>query len=411
MARAVLTRSYDNARTGANTEETELTPQVVGARGLRKLFSLAMSGDKRGAEAQPLVVPSVRLPDGKTHDVVYLCSMANTVWAFDANDGTMLWKDPVSLGIPIDGSADIDTWQVNDHWGILSTPVIDRESGSLYVVSWSSPDRSVANAVHSLHALDIGDGRARELELSLEGATFDAGHGLPTQRFRSAARKQRPALLLTATRSPNGATRKTLFIAFGSLKEDTQESRGWVIACNLSPLQISASWCSTARDHGAGIWQAGQGLAADEQGFVYAMTGNGTFDGVTDFAESVVKLQYSPPDLGKAAKLEIVDWFTPFTDAARTGRDPAIISEPKAPNVANATTVRATAQAMGGDWGDQDLGSAAPVLVAGERVVGCGKDGVLYVLDRHHFGKTSLADLSNPAENYKKLKSAPIFFT
>src|SRR5262249_30299504 len=111
----VLTRSYNNARTGANSSETTLTPAAVGSSGLRKLFSLTMTGDTRGAEAQPLIVTDITMPDGNQHDVVYLCSMANTIWAFDANNGAQLWPNPVSLGIPIKNTKKIDTWLINDH--------------------------------------------------------------------------------------------------------------------------------------------------------------------------------------------------------------------------------------------------------------------------------------------------------
>jgi len=142
----VLTRSYNNARTGAKSAETTLTPAAVGSSGLRKLFSLAIHDDTRGIEAQPLIVPDITMPDGNKHDVVYLCSMANTIWAYDANNGAPLWPHPVSLGIPIKNTKQIDVWLINDHWGILSTPVIDRDTETMYVVSYSSADGTQNNA-------------------------------------------------------------------------------------------------------------------------------------------------------------------------------------------------------------------------------------------------------------------------
>src|SRR5215472_5017079 len=114
----VLTRSYNNARTGANSAETALTPAAVGSAGVRKLFSMRMTDDARGAEAQPLIVPDITMPDGNKHDVAYLCSMANTIWAFDANDGTQLWQNPIALGMPIIDSDRIGSWQINGHWPI-----------------------------------------------------------------------------------------------------------------------------------------------------------------------------------------------------------------------------------------------------------------------------------------------------
>src|SRR5690242_12173197 len=120
---AVTTRSYDNARSGTTTDETALSPDAVGTRGIRRLFSLNIPGDRRGIEGQPLIVPGVTMADGSTHDVVYLADMANQVWAFDAGDGAMLWKQV--LGTPVNGSQSIDLYQINDHWGVLGTPVID----------------------------------------------------------------------------------------------------------------------------------------------------------------------------------------------------------------------------------------------------------------------------------------------
>src|SRR5580700_5681717 len=116
MSIAVLTRAYGNGRDGANTEETLLTAAAVGRRGIKRLFSLQLPGDRRGAEAQPLIVPAVRLPNGQTRDLVLIATMANRIFAFDANDGTPVWDR--LLGTPINGSGDIDAHLSNDHWGI-----------------------------------------------------------------------------------------------------------------------------------------------------------------------------------------------------------------------------------------------------------------------------------------------------
>jgi hypothetical protein len=396
MPVAVTTRAYDNTRSGANTQETVLTPDVVAAKGIVRRFSLQLQGDKRGAEAQPLVVPQVALADGTTRDVIYVATMANHVYAFDAADGKQVWQR--ALGTPVNGEQAIDHWGVNDHWGVLSTPVIDVSTSTLYVVAWVSPDGSVAKAQHVLHAVSIRDGQDAQRAVSLEGASYDPGHGLPVQEFRSAARKQRASLLLTAVGDV-----KTVFVGFGTVVETSQTARGWVIACQAEPLQIAAAWTSTAKGHGGGIWQAGAGLVADEQGFIYAMTGNGDFDGVTDFGESFVKLAYTPPERGAQGSLKLVDWWTPWTDQERTAGAPAVTSRAALP-----TNFRAHAAGMGADWGDQDLGSGGPVLVGSAgALVGAGKDGILYVLNPDAMGKTSPQDLANPAGkagNYAKCK-------
>jgi outer membrane protein assembly factor BamB len=403
MAYTVTTRAYDNLRSGANTQETVLTPDAVAARGMRRLLRLRLIGDARGTESQPLVVPGVRLEDGTQREVVYLATMANQVWAYDAADGTLVWVR--ALGRPVKGSRAIDAWLINDHWGILSTPVIDVERQALYAVGWTSPDQSPEHGRHMLFGLSLVDGRLLHPPLDLETATYDPGHGLPVQRFASATRKQRAALLLT-----HAGGRPTVFIGFGSLRETDETSRGWIVACDVEAWHVSAAWASTARGHGAGIWHAGAGLASDAQGAIYAMTGNGDFDGVTDFGESFVKLSYSPGADGTPAAFRLIDWWTPWTDAARAGRpgEPAIA---RAETVA-ATNLRAAAPAMGPEWEDMDLGSGGPVLVpSAGAVVGAGKDGVLYVLDSAAFGRTMPADLDHAAANYARLKSPPIFFT
>src|ERR1700721_1842034 len=96
----VITRSYDNGRTGANTSETALTPDKVMHQGLRKAFNLFVGRDDPRIEAQPLYVPGIMMQDGKKHDVIYICTMSNNVWAFDANTGAAIWPHPTSLGAP-----------------------------------------------------------------------------------------------------------------------------------------------------------------------------------------------------------------------------------------------------------------------------------------------------------------------
>ncbi len=397
MSISVLTRGYSNGRDGANTEESVLTAAAVRTRGIKRLFSLPLPGDARGAEAQPLIVPGVRLPDGRTRDLVVIATMANRIFAFDANDGTLVWER--ALGPPISGSTDIDIHLVNDHWGILSTPVIDGAAGAIYACVWTSPDGSAANARHWLHAVSIADGRALHPPLDLEGATYDPGHGQPQQKFASAERKQRASLLLAGG---------TVFIPFGSVRETNRDSRGWIIACDTGSWRISAAWAGAAKGFGAGIWQGGSGLVADRDGFIYCMTGNGTFDAVTDWAESFLKLGYTPPSGGRAGSIAVVDWWTPWTDDGRSGLDPSG-SEDSKPNPTNLRVYTIDDKA---GWDDMDLGSGGPVLMEDPGfVAGAGKDGILFVVKMSGMGRTRPADLDAPAGNYAKLAAPPIWFT
>ena len=370
---AVLTRSYDNARTGANTAETVLTPDLVG-RGLRKLFSVTVNDDPR-LEAQPLIVPGLRMPDGKLHDVLYVCTMANQVWAFDANDGSQLWANPVSLGTPIRSNHSIDLWGINIAWGILSTPVIDVDTQTMYVVNWSSPDHRPINGTFALHALNIVDGTHRHPPLPIQ-ASFQAG-GLQAT-FKPNKQKQRSALLLSPLAAAGGA-KKTLFMACGSTNESDASLHGWVLAFDPATFTQTAAFCPAPKNGIGGVWQAGQGPASDDQGNVYVITGNAAWDGQTDFGNSFLKLTYRPPNgAGAAGSLTLTDWWTPFRNQ---DRKPA--------------------------FSDQDLGSGGPVILPGMGIVlGAGKDGVLYVLDQNNLGKAV-----GTANGFNKLKSPPIFFT
>jgi outer membrane protein assembly factor BamB len=391
-ATPVLTRSYDNGRTGANTSETILTPAVV-SQGLRKLFSLRITDDPR-IEAQPLYVPGLTMSDGQKHDVVYVFSMANTVWAFDANTGKQIWSKPVSLGPAFrpkvntqpgqHRSTEIDSWGINILWGILSTPVIDLDTHMMYIAHWTIDSNK--NRLLRLHGLKLEDGSEPRPAVPIQASTTNsAGKTIVLGQ----GQKQRAALLLAPLQGSLGpGAPKTLFVAFTG-GENPGAPHGWVVAFDVDAFEQTAAWVATPSSFGGGIWQGAQGPAADENGNVYIMTANGgfienggtitDFDGTTDFAESFVKLHYTPGSATGGAALTTLDWFSPFKDSQRGN--------------------------VGGyDYRDQDLGSAGPVVPPGTNLVlGAGKDGVLYVLDRNNMGKA--------VGDFTKLKAPPIFFT
>jgi hypothetical protein len=408
MSTAVTTRSYDNFRSGANTQETILTPAAVRARGIKQLLTLALPGDARGCEAQPLIVPAVKMADG-THDVVYIATMANQVFAFDVDTGAQLWM--IQLGAPIKGNTSIDSHMINDHWGILSTPVIDAQAGVMYVCSWISSDGSVARAQHFVHAIGLTDGHEMHTRINLEGVSYNPGHGLPVVTFKSAHRKQRAALLLV---------KGTAFVAFGTIAESAATARGWLIAVDTASFKVTATWISTARGSGGGIWHSGGGPAADADGFIYVITGNGEFDAITDFGESIVKLSYIPPASGKSGSITPVDWWTPWTDDGRTGGNPEGEKDAEVhptnyrKDLHLIRTMGIQAMNMGSAWGDQDFGSGGPVLApSAQTVLAAGKDGILYPANMQSLGKTQPANLVPAAasQNFSKLRTPPIFYT
>jgi hypothetical protein len=418
MSTDVLTRSIDPARTGANTAESVLTPAAVKARGVKVLLTL-QTDDPR-IEAQPLYVAGVQI--GKTtRNVIYQATMGNTVYAWDADTGDVIWKS--SLGVPIDGSTAIDAHNINVKWGILSTPVIDRAAGILYACAWISSDGSGnwQTGQHFLAALDLVTGKAIPGKplLNLEGTTYDPGHGLPVLQFRSVERKQRAALAMI-----KGA----VIICFGTITETSKTARGWVIAVDVSKWAIAAAWCSTARGSGGGIWMSAAGPAIQNDDSIWVVTGNGDFDGQTDFGESAVQLHYTPAMGQVKGSLNVAGWWTPWTDDARTGGDlkgeaatrltaSALEKFPKVSNfrlVPHLARMGVKPRDMGAAWGDQDLGAGGIVLIE-QLGIGLlsGKDGILYTIDITNPGDTGPTDLApaKAAMNYAKLAAQPILYT
>jgi outer membrane protein assembly factor BamB len=411
---AVLTRGYDSARSGWNRAETTLTQDAVRLHGIRRAYTLQMEGDARGCEASVLIVPNVMTPTGFRLNLAIQASMSDGLWAFNAETGEVVWAK--KLGIPVKGTAGLDMFAINDNWGILGTPVIDPNTMIGYCVAWSSPDRSVANARYYAHAFNAGDGSPAAAPVDLTDVTFDAGHGIPQQTLGTIYRKQRTALLLS---------RKAVVVCFAAGAESAPTNHGWVLALSVSPFQVQAAWNDTPRYHGGGIWLAGGGPAADDAGNIYLATGNGSFDGATEFSESIVKLSLNGNSFSVAGN------FAPFTDALRAGMPADTVSiaaerprpaqmmlrEPDGdgpidsiPDRPGRRPVPPDAAGGGNGWTDQDLGSAGVLLIPSlGLLLSCGKDGIVYTLDPDAMGHTALADFASPeaiAANYRHLKQA-----
>ena len=348
--------------------------------------------------------------------------MGNTVYAWDADTGELLWK--TTLGTPINGSQAIDAHDINIKWGILSTPVIDRAAGALYACAWISPDNSGhwQTGQHFVAAIDLTTGAFKPGKplLSLEGTTFDPGQGLPVQQFRSIERKQRAALALV-----NGA----VIICFGTIQETAKSARGWLIAVDTVRWEIAAAWCSTAKGSGGGIWMSGAGPAIQSDGSIWVVTGNGDFDGEVDFGESVVRLRYTPSSANSKGSLKVTGWWTPWTDDARTGGNPegeagnaATMARRSIPQarpsnfrmVPHLARMGVLAIGMDSAWGDQDLGASGIVLVEQSGIgLVSGKDGILYTVNLAKSGETAPTDLTptTAPANYAKLAAPPILYT
>ncbi len=436
-----LTRAADNARSGWNPHETVLTQASIGSKGIVRATIIPVTGDARGMEAQPLILPSVKLPDGTTHDVMVLPSMANVVRGVDAHTGAGLWS--VTLGPPINGTSPtgprkvnpdgcvglfptIDCHGINDKWGVLSTGVIDPDTQRVYLVAWTSPDGTPQKASHSVYVLNVTDGSQVVRPVVVAGTSG-------TQTYSSAMRKQRSSLVLT-----NVSGHKTVFWASGTVQETGNGAAGWVFAFDCATNSIAAA-LAMSQGEGAGIWMGGQGLAADAQGFLYAITGNGDFDGKTQWGESFVKLKYTPASGGAPASLNVVDHWTPWTDLVRSGQaaKPAMkMSGVSAPTEAarpvgggmnismknaklvpmindrGVPTLLVFPAMATGNWSDEDWGSAGPACIFSIGVcVAAGKDGIGYPIKTANLGGTTLADLGNAKANCAKLAGPPVWLT
>jgi hypothetical protein len=315
----VVTQHNDAGRTGQNLNETILTPSNVNPNQFGLLFKFPVDNQ---VYAQPLVVANVTI-NGTSHNVVYVATTNNSVYAIDADNGAQLWLK--NLGTPISnanyGSGCVD---INGNAGIVGTPVIDPTAGTMYVVNSLNAGGAFS---FMLHALDITTGNDRT--------------GSPVQitntGFSALAQNQRAALALA-----NG----NLLVPFSS-HCDMGTYHGFLFSYNPSTLAKVAVFNASPSGNGNSLWMSGQGPAVDGSGNIYFGTSNGTWDGVSNFSESFIKLNSS---------LALVDWFT-------------------AANHANL------------DGGDLDLDTSGPLLVPpGGRLIMVGKSSTGYVINSANLG-------------------------
>lgn len=339
----VLTHHNDPARTGALLDETALAPATLRSEGFGRLFSLVVDGQ---IYAQPLVVSGIEVPGRGRLNVVYVATMRNVVYAYNADGGdtTPIWRTALGLPmpydrIPKDAGARLGQYNIRPYIGIASTPVIDRDRRRMYVVAKIAepmcPGVEEATAacpvVYRVHAIDIVTGEV------VRRAEIDLPMSAPGVPARDVARRhlQRAALLLA-----NGR----LYAAFGA-HQDAPPYQGWIASLDPDTLRpADPIFCVTPGGDMGGIWQAGSGPAVDESGHLYVMTGNGAFDpAAKQYAMTLLKLS---PDLKPVA------WFAP-ADVRELNKL------------------------------DVDFGSAGPLVLPGtNQVVGGGKDGKIYVLNR-----------------------------
>lgn len=301
---SVTTWHYNNARTSANTQETILTPANVNVQHFMKLFTQVVDGQVVG---HALYLPNVTISVKGTHNVVYVATMHDSVYAFDADsntgpNATPLWQTSLlvsgatSVPISVQGCGGVTAWT---EVGVVSTPVIDSSTGTLYVVAKTEEGGILVNR---LHALDVATGNEKFGPVKIN-ATFVQGG--KTYTFSNTHEVNRPGLLLV-----NG----NVYIAFGSNGCDSGD-QGWIIAYNASTLQQVGAFDDMPGKSFAAIWQKGGGISADTSGNIYAETGDGQVVPGVDFGESVLELN----QVGNT--LSLFDWFTPYNWSTLTAHD------------------------------------------------------------------------------------------
>ena len=342
----------DAARTGQNLKEYALTTSNVNSSTFTQLFSCPVDGN---VYAEPLYMANL-LVGSVTHNVVFIATEHDSVYAFDADSPscvqlwhasflgsgvtTMPWGDTANPNVA--GAA--ATNDVFPEIGITGTPVIDSATNTLYVEAKTKETVgsgcSTGNPcyVHRLHALNVTTGAEKFGGPMVISAT----NFVPQRHFN------RPALLLA-----NG----TVYISFGS-HGDIQNWQGWVFGYSATTLARQFVFSTTdpsSGSNGASVWDAGAGPAADASGNIYVTTGNGAYDGSINFSESVLKL--SPAGA-------LLDWFTPFNRSVF-------------------------------DANDIDMGSAGVIILPDavgssthqHLLLGTGKVAILYLLDQTNLGK------------------------
>ena len=359
----VLTYHNDNFRSGQNLSESILTTSNVNSSSFGKLYELPVDGK---VDAQPLVKTQVSIPGAGLHNVLYVVTEHDSVYAFDADNGTMLWPAPISMLGPGEvPSDDRGCGQVTPEIGITSTPVIDPSAGpngTIYLVAMSKDASN--NYIQRLHALDIATG-AEEFG----GPVIIAATGFSPGQY-----KERAGLLLLS----NGEVYTTW-----ASHCDIPSYNGWIIAYGLNKQNILAQTSAlniTPNGSDGAIWQSGAGPAADSFGNIYFLDGNGTFDttlnsngfpNAGDFGNAFLKLSTS-------SGLQVADYFEMSNTVAESAMD-------------------------------EDLGSGGALLLdvsdamnaTHHLAVGAGKDHNIYLVDRDNMGKFNPS--ANNANAYQVL--------
>lgn len=344
---SVLTGNYDLARTNAYLSESLLTPANVRPASFGKAFTLAVDGD---IYAQPLYMQGLAIKgangEAVRHNVVFVATMHNSVYAFDADSpGMPLWTNNLGPAVATStyGTPDEPYTDIQPENGILGTPVIDAATSTIFVVAATLENGAYFYKLHALDCLSGAERPGSPVVVAAEVEGTGAGSVNGKISFDARQHLQRSGLLLQ-----NG----TVFAGFGS-HGDNQPYHGWLIGYNTSTLERVSIFNSTPGGDGGAFWQSGRAPAADDDGSIYLVNGNGTADLKSNFGNSILRLD--------SKGSSVADFFTPYDVQDLNDSDSDL---------------------MGG-----------PVLIPGTKLLlGSGKAGVIYVLDRTNMGKSAAND-------------------
>jgi hypothetical protein len=337
---SVLTAQYNNARTNANNFEILLNPTNVNSTTFGKLGFWTLDAN---AAAQPLYVPGVQVRN-KTYNALYVATMNNTVYALDADHpgSPPLWHIKLGPTVPMNYAGRCPSGFAigSQQLGILSTPVIDSSSQTIYVVA-TNPVPGWPAYGFILYALDLRNGqqkngRAVLISASVPGTGSASINGTVSMGLVNLL--QRPGLLLS---------NNNVYVAFGTCGFDITPVHGWVVGYDAQNIRRqTVVFNTTPNGDLGGIWQSGAGLVGDAHGYIYFEVGNGDTDEQTNFGESFVKLSSAGA---------VQSYFTPSNAAMLTALD-------------------------------EDLSSTAPLLTDTGLLIGSSKQGLIYVLNASSLG-------------------------
>ena len=302
----VLTYHNDTSRTGANLNETTLTPQNVNASSFGKLFSDTVDGY---VYAQPLEVSQIRMSDGQVHNVLFVATENDSVYALDANSPTagprhngVLWQDSFTdpaNGVTAVPTRDVEINDIQPILGITGTPVIDRSTNTLYVVTRVKEQPLGGGGPHyvtQFHALNLTNGRemhgspvtvgdttlnpdgsfTNNTKISVPGTGAGSANGMVA--FNALRENNRPGLVLDmkVPGHPDGV----VFAGFGS-QGDFDSYHGWLVGFDAKTLKMVTLFNTDPNGDFGAVWQGGAAPSVASNGDLILSTGNGTFDAFT----------------------------------------------------------------------------------------------------------------------------------